>query len=312
VDFSRSATLERRPLDLTPFVKEMTKLLERTIPEHIAVIFCHGGDEYVVSADPTRIQQVVMNLALNARDAMPESGELRFTLARVQVDDAKRAPLPDMAAGEWIRLTVEDKGTGIPPEALPHIFEPFYTTKPPGLGSGLGLAQVWGIVKQHEGHIDVVTELGKGTRFIVFLPALEESHPQPFDQTATAFIRGQGETVLIVEDDTALRQALVDTLELLNYRVVQAANGREALNLLEQDEEAIELVLSDLVMPEMGGEALFHAIRRRGLDKPVVIMSGHPMESELERLQEDGLADWLLKPPSQESLAEAIASALQE
>ena len=312
VDFSRSAALERRPLDLMPFVKELVKLLERTIPEHIAVSFCHGGDDYVVSADPTRIQQVVMNLALNARDAMPDSGELCFTLARVRVDDAKRTPLPDMAAGEWIRLTVEDSGSGIPSEALPHIFEPFYTTKAPGLGSGLGLAQVWGIVKQHEGHVDVVTEVGKGTRFIIFLPAMEESHPPPFDQTAKAFIRGQGEVILIVEDDTALREALVDTLELLNYRVVQAANGREALSVLEQNEKEIELVLSDLVMPEMGGEALFHAIRRRSLDTPVVIMSGHPMESELERLQADGLADWLLKPPCQETLAEAIASALNK
>ena len=312
VDFSRSATLERRSLDLQPFVKELVKLLERTIPEHIAVSFSYGNELYVVSADPTRIQQAVMNLALNARDAMPESGELHIILARVEVKDAKSAPLPDMAAGEWIQLTVEDSGEGIPSDALPHIFEPFFTTKSPGQGSGLGLAQVWGIVKQHEGHIDVSTEVGRGTRFIIFLPALEESDPQPMIQTKQVSIQGRGETILMVEDDDALREALADTLELLNYRVVKAANGREALRLLEQHKEAIELVLSDLVMPEMGGEALFHAMQQRGLTLPVVIMSGHPMESELEHLQAQGLAGWLLKPPSQETLAKAIASALHQ
>jgi two-component system, cell cycle sensor histidine kinase and response regulator CckA len=190
------------------------------------------------------------------------------------------------------------------------MFEPFFTTKEVGQGTGLGLSQVYGIVKQHAGHVDLSTQVGRGTTFTIHLPALQvQPSPAPVLDRQNS-IRGQGETVLVVEDNAALREALADTLERLNYRVIQAANGREALAVLEQRADEIALVLSDLVMPEMGGQALFHAMQQRGLDLPVVMLSGHPMENELEVLQAQGLAGWMLKPLDEEQLAQLLARVL--
>ncbi|MCD6344024.1 MAG: PAS domain S-box protein [Anaerolineae bacterium] len=312
LDFSRRAVLERCPMDLTPFLKETVKLLKRTVPENIKIDFTYGADEYTVHADPTRLQQALMNLAVNARDAMPEGGELRIELARIQVKNSKKSPLPEMEAGEWVRMRVTDTGDGIPPEVLPHIFEPFFTTKEVDQGTGLGLAQVYGIVKQHEGHVDVSTEVGAGTTFTLYLPALLSSLPEAPAQATETLVQGQGETILVVEDNAALRQALAATLEALNYLVLEAADGREALGILEQRAGEVSLVLSDLVMPEMGGQALFHAMQQRGLNLPVVMLSGHPLESELEALQAQGLAGWLLKPPDLDQLAQLLAQALSK
>ena len=312
LDFSRRAVLERCPMDLTPFLKETVKLLERTVPENIKIDFTYGADEYTVHADPTRLQQALMNLAVNARDAMPEGGELRIELARIQIKNRKESPLPEMEAGEWVRMRVTDTGDGIPPEVLPHIFEPFFTTKEVDQGTGLGLAQVYGIVKQHEGHVDVSTEVGAGTTFTLYLPALLSSLPEAPAQATETLVQGQGETVLVVEDNAALRQALAATLEALNYLVLEAADGREALGILGQRAGEVSLVLSDLVMPEMGGQALFHAMQQRGLNLPVVMLSGHPLESELKALQAQGLAGWLLKPPDLDQLAQLLAQALSK
>jgi two-component system cell cycle sensor histidine kinase/response regulator CckA len=314
LDFSRRSVLERRPVDLLSLVKEQVKLLERTLPENIEIcLVCEAGDQatlFAVNADPTRMQQMVMNLAVNARDAMPEGGKLIIGLDWIRFESGEEAPLPGMSPGEWVRVTVEDTGTGIPPDVEPRIFEPFFTTKAP-LGSGLGLAQVYGIIKQHEGEIDLVTKVGRGTTFTLYLPALPiaaAAHPSP---GASALSYGAEEVILVIEDDAAVRSALVATLETLNYRTLEAANGRDALAILEQGEE-VALVLTDLVMPEMGGTALFRALQQRGAAVPVVMLTGHPLEEELQKLQEQGLAGWLLKPPTLERLSEVITQVLGE
>ena len=307
LDFSRRAVLERRPMDLTPFLKEVVNLLERTVPENIRISLNYGMDEYTVNADPTRMQQAIMNLALNARDAMPQGGKLRIELDRLRVESRQEPPLPEMEAGEWVRVRVTDTGNGIPPDVLPHIFEPFFTTKEVGKGTGLGLAQVYGIVNQHEGHIDVSTKMGEGTTFTIYLPVLQVQKVEQPSVAVKDAPQGQGETVLVVEDNAEMREAFADILELLNYQVMIAANGRDALDILEKYGDKIVLVLSDLVMPEMGGQALFHAMRQRGLTLPVVMLSGHPMENELKGLQEQGLAGWMLKPPNMEQLARLLA-----
>ncbi len=172
LDFGRRAVLKRYPLNLRPLLEEHVKLLRRTLPEHIVIKLACASDEYLIHADPTRIQQMLTNLAVNARDAMPEGGTLNIALAQVVVKEGQDPILPEMEAGNWIRLTVADTGSGITSTALPHIFEPFFTTKEPGKGSGLGLAQVHGIVGQHGGHIHVETQVGKGTSFSIYLPAL--------------------------------------------------------------------------------------------------------------------------------------------
>jgi len=241
LDFSRRSVFERTPVDLLPLLREHVELLGRTLPESVEISLvsqvssddCGAQNEYMVFADPTRIQQVIMNLALNARDAMPSGGELRIELGRLRIVKAKDAPLPGMEEGpeSWVSIKVVDSGEGVSPEALPHIFEPFFTTKAAGGGTGLGLAQVYGIVKQHEGNIDVTSELGRGTAFTIYLPALSVSGPCSGAEAAAALVRGKGETLLVVEDNPVTRAALVESLEQLNYRVLEAENGRIALEL---------------------------------------------------------------------------------
>jgi len=218
LDFGRRAVLECRPMDLESFLEDQIELLRRTLPENIAIRFAYEQGDYTVDADPTRMQQAVMNLALNARDAMVAGGELRIHLGRMSVEDRKKAPLPEMDVGEWVRMTVADTGVGIPPDVFPHIFDPFFTTKGPGEGAGLGLPQVYGIVKQHGGHIDVMTELGKGTSFVLYLPALTVEPKAPQSE-AKALSQGQGETILVVEDNQVLQRALMDSIEALNQEL---------------------------------------------------------------------------------------------
>jgi CheY-like chemotaxis protein len=228
-----------------------------------------------------------------------------------------------MEAGDWVRMTVSDTGAGIPPDVLPHVFDPFFTTKAPGKGTGLGLAQVYGIVTQHEGRIDVESQEGQGTTFTIYLPALPVRPTEAPALEMVDLIEGQGETILVVEDNAFTRRALVESLELLNYRVVEAESGQEALEILERfdseadrDAEQVALVLSDVVMPRMGGIALLQSMRERGLGVRVVLLTGHPLEKELENLRTDGsaslLADWLLKPVTLEQLAEVVARGIKQ
>jgi signal transduction histidine kinase len=324
LDFSRRAVLEMQPLNILPLLKEQVKFLERTLPENIRISLTYGeDDEYVIRGDPTRIQQMIMNLAVNARDAMPEGGELRIALERFTLGPQASPPLPEMGPGPWLWLSVADTGVGIPDEVMTHIFEPFFTTKEPGQGTGLGLAQVHGIVGAHAGFIKVESEVGYGTTFTVYLSALPEPNVVPANSTSTgrgeALPMGRGEMLLVVEDNAVTCEAVVEALRELNYQAVTAVDGREALAVLARHrdtptEPAIDLVLSDVVMPGMGGEALLHALHAQGYDVPVVLMSGHPLQNMRDGLeQSDGaalLAGWLSKPPTLERLARTIAGAL--
>ena len=316
LDFSRRAVIERKPLSLAPFLNEQVRLLERTLPENIKIELSHEADDYVVEADPTRLQQAFMNLAFNARDAMPEGGILRIQLALVQIDQ-RAAPLPEMEAGEWVYIIFSDTGMGISEDALPHIFEPFFTTKEPraGSGVGLGLAQVHGIIGQHDGFIDVDSKAGQGTVFSIYLPALRSRAPQAPSAKAPAFIEGHGETILVVEDNGPTRQALVETLEVLNYRVLAAMNGREALDIYQKAQDTehdpdIDLVLTDIVMPEMGGIRLAQLLKRLDPDLKMLAITGHVLTQDLEELKSVGVVDIIRKPVDIDTLAEAIRRVL--
>jgi PAS domain S-box-containing protein len=312
LEFSRRVELERRPMELLVFLKEQVKLLERTISEDIEINLSYSRAAYLVSADPTRMQQVILNLAANARDAMPQGGRLVIGVEYAQVNEAKKAPVPGMKCGQWVCITVSDTGEGIPADALPHIFEPFFTTKAPGKGTGLGLAQVWGIMEQHEGFIDVVSKPGEGTTFTLYIPALPTQQTECLCGTTDDIYEGKGQVILVVEDNAVLRKALVQSLRSLNYRVLEAKNGFAALAILDQQADAVAVVVSDLVMPEMGGQALFHAMRERAFPIPVIMLSGHPMESELSCLQEQGLTGWMYKPPDMERLSRLLREALRD
>lgn len=268
--------------------------------------------EHIIRADPTRIQQLLLNLAINARDAMPHGGLLRIELSQVHLD-AAATPLPTMPPGDWLRLRVSDTGVGMTSDVLNHIFEPFFTTKPPGQGTGLGLAQVYGIVAQHEGHIVVESAPGAGATFSLYFPAVEvlDGSNVVLASTSVAHLpHGHGELVLVVEDEEVVRRSLVELLGILHYRTCEAGNGVAALQMLEEQAGAIDLVLSDVVMPQSGGLRLLQEMQRRGYAIPLILLTGHALGIDLEELRSQGLSGWLAKPPPIKELAEAVAQAL--
>ena len=311
LDFSRRAVIERRPMNLAGLLRAQVQFLDRPLPENIRITFECSADEYI-DADPTRIQQAIMNLAVNARDAMPEGGQLALHLSRTAPDEAIECiTCGRIAAHPWVHIAVSDSGHGISPEALPRIFDPFFTTKSPGQGTGLGLAQVYGIVKQHDGHLAVHTSPHSGAIFNLYFPPLYDAVPVPEGVENEVLLPGQQQTILVVEDEPAMQDVLMEAVTLLNYRAVCVSNGRQALEKLETDGSEIKLVLSDVIMPEMGGIALFRAIRQQGIHVPVIFITGHPMRDELEKLQAEGPVHWLLKPPTLKQLIELISQVLE-
>lgn len=311
LDFSRRSVVERVPLNLVTIVNSTkVELLERTLPENIRLDLVYNTKRSSILADLTRLQQVLMNLAINAKDAMPNGGELKFELDKLTIKSGEKPPLPDMPAGEWAKLTVSDTGTGIAPEHLPRLFEPFFTTKAPGKGTGLGLAQVYGIVKQHDGFMDVQSRLGEGTTFIIYLPLLPVS---PEETTASieikALPRGT-ETILIVEDNPVMRSSVVESLMGLGYQVLAAENGREALVMLTELKDSVSLVLSDLIMPEMGGLELYQKVKKLAINPKMLIMTGYPLQQNKEELQQAGITHWIQKPFTIAALAKKVNEVL--
>ncbi len=320
LDFSRRSPIEREPVDLSPFVKETVQILERTIPENVVFRLEMGAEKraapLTVDADPTRIQQVLMNLVVNARDAMPEGGELRIGLSRVTIDPGEEPPLSEMAPGEWVCMSVSDTGVGIPPDVLPHIFEPFFTTKEVGEGTGLGLAQVYGIVTQHGGHIDVETGEGTGrgqsggTTFRVYLPAYKREEEEIVcEDEALPAPEGRGETILLVEDQERIRLAGQQVLESLGYRVLTAVDGREGLDVYRAAER-VDLIITDVVMPEMGGREMIRELRKVTPDLKALAITGYILRKDLEELKTEGFLDVIHKPFDVEILAQLIRRAL--
>ncbi len=310
LDFSRRSIMEPCPIDLLPFIKELDKLLGRILPENILLRLSYSPGAYMIQADPTSLQQVFMNLALNARDAMPAGGILQFALSRQSVLEDERPPLPELSPGNWIRLSISDNGVGIPENTLLHIFDPFFTTKPVGKGTGLGLAQVYGIIKQHGGSIDVQSVLGAGTTFRLFFPELIIPAEKASASTTSSIPLGNSETVLIVEDDSATREALQYLLENQNYKVFIAEDGIEALKVYDQPDQHIDLVVSDVVMPGMGGLMLYSALRDRKPDIRLLFITGHPMELENQTELKASRLNWLQKPFSVQEFISAIRLAL--
>ena len=310
LDFSRKSMIQRQSLDLASFLKEAVKFLERTLPENIHIVLETVPSEVLVYADPTQIQQAVTNLAVNARDAMPNGGELRWRLSRFPLKADEQAPFPDMRPGEWIVLSVSDTGVGIPPEVLPRVFEPFFTTKGVGEGTGLGLAQVYGIVKQHEGYIDVQSREGKGTTVAIYLPSVAAEEEAREEKVPEKNPRGYGETVLLVEDEAAVLKIGKAMLKHLGYRVLTATDGEEALEVYVEHKDQIALVLSDMVMPEMGGTELYRLLRARDPAVKMVVVTGYPL-GEGDALPH-GIVDWINKPFSLEKLAQVVHRALKQ
>jgi len=311
LDFSRQRDVERRPVNVIPFLKETMKLLERTLPENIRVETRFEGKEYIVQANLTQLQQVITNLAVNARDAMPEGGGLRVRLSHLRLGPGQQPPLPEMEAGDWVVWAVSDTGAGMSPEVIRHIYEPFFTTKPPGQGTGLGLAQVYGIVKQHGGHIDVKSRVGEGTAFTIYLPRIVEAEA-PVRQLDVDIPKGQGETILVVEDQAEVLRLVGAILERLNYRALTASNGQEALAVYDAHGNEIALVLTDVVMPNVGGLELIRAVRKKDPEARIVAMTGYPPDELKRAFPSMDIFGWLEKPLSLDRVAQVVSEALKE
>jgi PAS domain S-box-containing protein len=312
LDFARKNITAKRSLEFSGFLKDVVKLLERTIPENIRLyVEVEPEESYVLNADATQLQQVLTNLAVNAADAMPMGGVLKFRLSRLTLWPNQRPPLPELTPGDWLVLDISDTGIGISTQILPHIFEPFFTTKEVGQGTGLGLAQVDGIIKQHEGFTNVESQVGVGTTFTLYLPLFYSKQSAPSEIIPPTKFPGQGEILLLVEDDVAVLEVTQAMLKSLGYQVLTAANGLTALEVYERYQNEIALVVTDLTMPDMGGLALAEALRSKNRGVKVLAMTGYPLKIGTGALRASGIVGWLQKPLSLEQLAQKLEFALK-
>jgi len=272
--FARRSRLELQPVSLDGLVRDLTGFLRRILPADVEIVTHDGADLPDVRADVHAVEQIVFNLATNARDAMPDGGVLRIETSQVHLAEEQRQACGAVRAGTHVCLAVDDTGVGMDAATRARMFEPFFTTKAPGKGTGLGLATVYGLVKQHGGGIEVDSEPGRGTRFRIYFPPAEEAAVPAQASGGEPAARGGSETVLVVEDDDQLRRSAKRILEDAGYQVVTAADGLEALEALRQT-AGVRLVFSDLVMPRLGGRALYDAARREGVTVPFLFASGY-------------------------------------
>jgi len=305
--FSRRQTMQARDLDLNQSINEMTKMLRRTLGEDIRLQFKFAIQPLFIHADAGMMDQVLMNLAVNARDAMPKGGQLVIETSAVDLDEVTAAQTPPARPGSFVCLSVGDTGCGIPPEILPRIFEPFFTTKEVGKGTGLGLATVYGIVQQHQGWIMVHSEVGRGTTIRVYLPRLARMSAQKPGPPALPPPRAGHETILLVEDDASLRASMHKTLSQLGYHVLEASNSIGALEVWKPNRDRIHLLLTDLVMPgEMTGKDLGERLLKENPRLKVIYTSGYSAKvADGTFPLEDGI-NYLAKPFMAEKLAQTV------
>jgi len=308
--FARRQVLQPRNLDLNDLVSETASLLQSLIGEHIEIRVMLTPDHGVIRADATQIEQVLMNLCLNARDAMPKGGRLLIETQQIEISEEFSRVHSYAAAGGYVLLAVSDTGVGMDAAILDRIFEPFFTTKETGRGTGLGLATVYGTVKQHGGFVNVYSEPGQGTTFRVYLPA---NSGIPEARRSSAFnekVAGGVEAILVAEDHEALRELARHTLASFGYRVIFAHNGLEALRLFEANSTEIRLALLDVVMPLLSGPDAYSQMCAIKPGLPVIFTTGYTAESaSLNHKIEKG-AVFLQKPYSPQTLARAIRSTL--
>jgi PAS domain S-box-containing protein len=304
--FSRKGGPERAPVHLPTLIKEGLRLIRASLPSTIEIQQDIAHDVGTVLADPTQIQQVLMNLCVNAEHALRDTGgSLVVRLEAVDVDEAFMAQHPTVHPGSYARLTVQDTGHGMPSEVQARIFEPFFTTKEVGQGTGLGLAMVHGIVTSHDGTITVQSTQGVGTTFAVYLPCLDQDAVGLESMEIPLTSPGKG-TVLFVDDEEALVRAGQSMLESLEYHVVVSQSSLEALQIFQQTPERFAVVITDQTMPQMTGEVLTHALRRIRPDIPIILCTGFSHTIDADRAQAAGINAFLMKPLLAHDLGAAI------
>jgi two-component system, cell cycle sensor histidine kinase and response regulator CckA len=308
--FSRRQTLRPQVLQLGDVLSDLQMLMRRLVGEKIDLELRHGRDLWLVEADVNQFEHVLVNLIVNARDAMPQGGKIILRTRNVMATECAGFNEASLDPGDYVAIEVEDFGHGIAPDVKDKIFEPFFTTKEVGKGTGLGLAMVYGIVKQTGGYVFCSSTVGKGTVFTILLPRYspDETHPaRPIEQAPapSADLTGHG-TILLVEDEEAVRAFGARALASRGYTVLQAASGSEALQIVEQNGGQIDLVVSDVVMPEMDGPTMFGELRKRGVKAKVIFVSGYAEDAFAKNLPEGEDFSFLPKPFSLKQLIEAV------
>jgi PAS domain S-box-containing protein len=310
--FSRRQVLQPKVLDLNNSVNTIGKMLQRLIGENIELVLSLKPALGQVKADPGQIEQVLMNLVVNARDAMPNGGKLLIETANDELNGKYGDEPIAVQPGPYVRLTVTDNGYGMNAETQKQIFEPFFTTKEVGKGTGLGLSTAYGIVKQSGGYIWVYSEVGKGSTFKIYLPRVdEEISPTPENASDTALPKGTG-TILLVEDEPMVRNIARKTLEMSGYKVLEAANGREALDIVEQEREAIDLVVTDVIMPQMGGRELAAHLTSLVPGTKILYMSGYTDDALMHHGVLETDFAFLEKPFTPDTLSRRVRDLLEQ
>jgi two-component system, cell cycle sensor histidine kinase and response regulator CckA len=311
--FSRKQATEARVLDLNDVVANMTKMLKHILRADVSLNVNYGSQSFLVRADCGMMEQVLMNLAINARDAMPHGGKLIISTSDECIGPEYVQLNPQGSVGDFVCLAVTDTGEGIPPENLARIFEPFFTTKPVGQGTGLGLATVYGIIRQHNGWLTVYSELGKGTVFRIYLPAAKEREDKKMERTVVQDVRGGNETILLIEDEAPLRALDRSILEGYGYEVIEADCAGAAMEQWRENQSRISLVLTDIVIP--GGAAGPDLAKKFQAEKPtlrIIFSSGYSVDVVEKDFELREGVNFLQKPYSPHKLAQAVREVLEQ
>ena len=308
--FSRRQVFEPKELDINASIRDMEDLLQRMIGEHVQMVVVLHPDAGHAMMDPVQLEQILMNLAVNARDAMPDGGLLNIETDCVEIDDAFVRLHPGSRAGSFVKILVQDAGCGMNADTLSHIFEPFFTTKGPDKGTGLGLATVYGILKQSQGYIDVTSQPGKGSRFTVYLPRVgQPGATAPVSRTVMAPVTAK-ETILLVEDDDSIRTLMAAVLQDQGYHVLTAGDGIQALQQLQLHKGPCHLLVTDVIMPRMKSTVLVEGVKVMQPAARILYMSGYAGET-LEANGIHGDTPFLQKPFLPNALVEKVRELLK-
>jgi PAS domain S-box-containing protein len=310
--FSRKQRIRHQAINLNQIIDETVHLMERTLGKHITIVVEKDSSLHVIQADPTQMQQALMNLAINSRDAMPRGGTLHITTGNSFVDESLAQQRAELTPGQHVVLRVSDTGEGMDEETRARIFDPFFTTKSAGEGTGLGLAMVYGIVRGHGGAIEVESEVGKGTHFTIHLPVGDVALESP-EQSDAMEVRGGSETILLVDDEPVILRLGSSVLERYGYTVLTALGGAEALQIQQDHLKRIDLIVLDMIMPEMNGAELARHLREADPQCRLLLSSGYTMERDAEELiQTEGLIGFLPKPYRMSQLVQHVRRALDQ
>lgn len=309
--FSRKSHLSNENFNIHESIQKVLSMLERTIDKNITVTSKLNAEIAIINSDQSLIENALLNLCINARDAMPDGGHLTVSTKNVDKIDKSNVLLPNIEDEKYIEVKIKDTGVGISSETQKHIFEPFYTTKDIGKGTGLGLSLVYQTIKDNDGSLDIESELGQGTVLKMYFPIISEKQINSEENNPEqSTVKGHG-LILVIEDEEIVRKLFVRTLKSLGYDILTANDGEEGVKIYRKNKEEIDLVLLDLLMPKMNGEEAFYALKEMNPDVKVIITSGFSQETNIDKLIKDGALSFIKKPCRKHELSNAIQSALK-